>query len=95
MGQSDVSAGLQAHRSGGVQNCPVARLDSALWRVMGRLFRKSGRRESEALLSAPPKDQRHLSVEPGRRTAGCERGLGAAQVATRLRATQDSLLRIQ
>jgi hypothetical protein len=46
MGQSDVSAGLQAHRSGGVQIAPVVRLDSALRRVMGRLLRRSGRRRA-------------------------------------------------
>ena len=74
---------------------PVIRLDSALWRVMGRLLQKSGRQKSKALLSAPPKDQRHPSVELSRRTAGCERGHVPTQVATRLHETQDSLLRIQ
>jgi hypothetical protein len=83
MGQSGGSAGLQAHRSGGVQNCPEARPDSAVRRVMSLLLRESRRQKSKALLSAPLGNQRHLSGERGCRTAGCERGPMPAQVATR------------
>jgi hypothetical protein len=42
MDQSGALAGLQARRSGGVQNCPVARPTTALRRVMGLLLRGAG-----------------------------------------------------
>ena len=89
MGQSGASAGLQAHRSGGVQNCPVARPDSALRRVMGLLLRESGRQKRARLSCRFHRDQRHPSGERGCRTAGCERGLMPAQVATRLQEARD------
>jgi hypothetical protein len=53
MDQSGAPAGLQARRSGGVHNFPVARPDTALRRVMGLLLRGSGRQKSKTLLSAP------------------------------------------
>ncbi len=75
MGQSGASAGLQARRSGGVQNCPVARPDTALRRVMGLLLRGAGRQKSEALLSAPlgpaPSARRAMLPNRGVRERPC------------------------
>jgi hypothetical protein len=89
MGQSGASAGLQAHRSGGVQNCPVARPDMALRRVMGLLLRESGRQIEQSSPVCSTGDQRHPSGERGCRTAGCERGSVRTQVAMRLREARD------
>lgn len=94
-GQSDAPVGLQAHRSGDVQNCPVARPRTAFRCVMGPLLRKSERRKSKALLSAPlgisatcPASQ---AAEPrGAREAWCQRRLPRGS-----RRQKISLLRIQ
>ncbi len=81
----DESAGLQAHRSGDVQNCPVVRLDSALRRVIGRLSRRA---EDEKEQSSPVCSTQGIRAicpaSEARRTAGCERDLVPTQVATRL-----------
>lgn len=89
MGQSRASAGLPAHGSGGVQNCPVARPDTFLRRVMSLRLRGEQQTESKTLLSAPLSDQRHQLGERSCRTAGCERGFMPAQVATRLQEARD------
>jgi hypothetical protein len=68
---------------------PVVRLDAAVRRVMVRLLRKNGRRREQSSSVCSTGDQRPLSGEPGCRTAGCERSLRPAQVATRLREAQD------
>ena len=77
------------------KDCPVARPDVALRRVMGLLLRKNRDWKSEALPSAPLRDQRHLSDELCCRTAGCERGPMPAQVARGSRRHEINLLRIQ
>jgi hypothetical protein len=40
MGQTDVLAGLQAHRSGGVKKMPRGSADMTLRHVVGRLLRE-------------------------------------------------------
>jgi hypothetical protein len=69
-------------------DCPVARPNAALRRVMGLLLRESGRRESKALLSGPRGSGPSVRKRSCR-TAGCERGRMPLQVATLLRKATD------
>jgi hypothetical protein len=71
------------------KNCPVARPDSALRRVMGLLLRESRRQIEPGSPVCSTWDQCHPSGERGCRTAGCERGSTPAQVATGLQEAQD------
>jgi hypothetical protein len=95
MGQPGASAGLQAHRSGGVQNCPVARPNTAIRRVMGLLLRESGRQKSKTLLPAP------LGTSVICPTSEAAEPRGAREALCRRRLPRDSgkheiiLLRIQ
>ena len=85
MGQSGASAGLQAHRSGGVHNCPRGPAGygpSARDGSSAPGEQADERAKLSCLLhwgSAPSAGERCC------RTAGCERGLVPMQVATRLR----------
>jgi hypothetical protein len=89
LGQSDVSAGLQAHRSGGDETMPRGSADVALRRVVGRLPTRVADNKSKALLSAPRGISATCPASKCRRTAGCERGCMPTQVATRLHDRKD------
>ena len=89
MDQSGAPAGLQARRSGGVHNFPVARPDTALRRVMGLLLPGEQATTEQRSPVCSTGDQRHLPGELCCRTAGCERGLVPMQVATRPRETKN------
>jgi hypothetical protein len=89
MGQSGASAGLQAHRSGGVQKLPRGPAEYSASARDGSSApgeRKTKEQDSPACSTG---DQYHPSDERGCRTAGCERGLMPAQVATRLQEARD------
>ena len=77
------------------RDCPVARPRYGLSARDGSSAPEERKTKEQSSPVCSTGDQRHLSGEPGCRTAGCERGLVPTQVATRLQRQKISLLRIQ
>jgi hypothetical protein len=84
IGQSGRSAGLQTHRSGGVQNCPVVQPNATLRRVMGLSAPGEQQTKSKALLSAPRGISAICPASEAAEPRGAREACMPAQVATQL-----------